>query len=103
MSGAFVGCTGPGGSGCRAEAIAWREGLCHGEHGGRCRGTARRRHGSVGSLVGAGDGVRAVGPMRWPGSAKGNAVHVAGRLERGHYTGRDGADRESWTVLLPTR
>ncbi len=29
----------------------------------------------------------------------GEVLHAAGRLERSHYAGRDGAEREGWTLL----
>ena len=32
-------------------------------------------------------------------AAKGEMVTAQGRLTRGHYTGRDGTERESWTLL----
>ena len=32
-------------------------------------------------------------------AAKAETVTAQGRLTRGHYTGRDGTERESWTLL----
>ncbi|AHE99390.1 single-stranded DNA-binding protein [Thioalkalivibrio paradoxus] len=32
-------------------------------------------------------------------AAKGEMVTAQGRMTRGHYTGRDGALRESWTLI----